>query len=84
MPSCPLYNQNQMASARGCVPKAVAVRGETYEFLKRLKRRMGTRTFKKAIELLTLRELRLERNMFNVDRGKSRPFSLADSVGDRR
>ncbi len=65
------------------MPKTVVVKDGTYELLKRLKRKMGVRTFNEVIELLALRELGLERDMFGVDRGRLRPFSPADRMEDR-
>ena len=65
------------------MPKTVVVRDETYELLRRLKERMGARTFSEVIEHLALRELGIERDMFGVDRGRLRPFSPADRIEDR-
>ena len=77
------YSSSLGRGYEGAMPKTVVVKDGTYELLKRLKRRMGVRTFNEVIELLALRELGLERDMFGVDRGRLRSFSPADRMEDR-
>jgi len=64
-------------------PKTVQVRESTYRLLKRLKRKMGARSFGELIEKLALKELGIDDSMFGVDKGRLTPFKKEDRMEDR-
>jgi len=64
-------------------PKTVQVGESTYRLLKRLKRKMGARSFGEVIEKLALKELGIDDSMFGVDKGRLTPFKKEDRMEDR-
>ncbi len=63
--------------------KTVQVGESTYRLLKRLKRKMGARSFGEVIEKLALKELGIDDSMFGVDKGRLTPFKKEDRMEDR-
>ncbi|KYH36405.1 MAG: hypothetical protein AYL29_014030 [Candidatus Bathyarchaeota archaeon B24] len=63
--------------------KSIVVKERTYRLLRRLKDSSGVRSFDELLEIIALKELGLEDDMFGVDRGRLSPFTPEDRVEDR-